>query len=92
MPCPQALDTDSKEVVVSYRRLFDDDEDLNQGVFAEGLRQQHIRDRLDELQVCLSCGREQGCSRFQLGLVGEWVGLFVRMWVLVWMLACLGDG
>jgi hypothetical protein len=28
-------------------RLFDDDTDLNQGVFAETLRQQHLNELLD---------------------------------------------
>lgn len=32
-------------------RLFDDDSDLNQGVFAETIRQQHLNETLDFYQV-----------------------------------------
>lgn len=54
----EALDTDSPGELVQYRRLFDDDGDLNQGVFAETIRQQHLGEKLEHYQV-----REAACGR-----------------------------
>lgn len=46
-----ALDSDEPREMVNYNRLFDDDSDLNQGVFAETLRQQHLNERLSFYQA-----------------------------------------
>ncbi|KAG2499098.1 hypothetical protein HYH03_003281 [Edaphochlamys debaryana] len=45
-----ALDDEDAHEMVQYARLFEDDTDLNQGVFVETLRQQHLHNRLDWLQ------------------------------------------
>ncbi|EFJ41312.1 hypothetical protein VOLCADRAFT_98724 [Volvox carteri f. nagariensis] len=48
----EALDTEwSGSETIMYRRLFDADRDLNQGVFAETIRTQHIEERLEALQA-----------------------------------------
>ncbi|KAG2494635.1 hypothetical protein HYH03_007153 [Edaphochlamys debaryana] len=47
----EALDTDCPADTVQYRRLFDDDGDLNQGIFAETIRTQLLAERLEQLQA-----------------------------------------
>ncbi|GIM02833.1 hypothetical protein Vretimale_7667 [Volvox reticuliferus] len=48
----EALDADCPDSeAVMYRRLFDTDQDLNQGVFAETIRTQHLEERLEGLQA-----------------------------------------
>ncbi|KAF5826652.1 hypothetical protein DUNSADRAFT_2449 [Dunaliella salina] len=41
-----ALDSDEPRELVNYFRLFDSDNDLNQGVFAETIRQQHLNEQM----------------------------------------------
>ncbi|GLI63263.1 hypothetical protein VaNZ11_006167 [Volvox africanus] len=48
----EALDADCPDSeAVRYRRIFDTDQDLNQGVFAETIRTQHLEERLERLQA-----------------------------------------
>ena len=41
----EAVDADEGGEAVNYRRLFDEDEDMNQGVFAETIQQQYLQVR-----------------------------------------------
>ena len=52
--------------MVSYNRLFDDDDDMNQGICVECFRSQHLNERLDFLQVRHSMAWHGAASVLQL--------------------------
>ena len=46
-----ALDTDEPGEAVHYTLLFEDDNELNQGMLAETLKSQRLTERLEMMQV-----------------------------------------
>jgi hypothetical protein len=59
-----ALDTDEPGEAVHYTLLFEDDNELSQGMLAETLKSQHLTERLEMMQV----GRRRKWADQRLGM------------------------